>query len=371
MEKESHRHATWLEIFYDLIWIVAIAELSRRASQDPSPSGLLQCAFLFLPIAWGWVGHTVYSTRFDNDDFTHRALTLLQMLAALGMALTIRGALEGLSVGFAVSYLTVRCILLLLYTRAYMRMPLARPMISLYLWGFGAGVAVWAASLFADPPLRFALWGLSLAIDFMAPWIGVRMLNRSPVHSRHLPERFGLFTIILLGENFLMAAHTLEGSAWSALSVVTAAIAFFPVATTWWLYFLYIQEWEGSPSIRGGQPFIYLHFLIWLGMLASIVGIEHLLHDLNHAGPPLVHALLFGGIALWLCATGGVDIVLKGPERHLLWLPFGMAAVALLTGLLTVNSTPIISFGALMLILFLHIAIEERRRHGHAFWRHH
>ncbi|MDB4978499.1 MAG: low temperature requirement protein [Candidatus Peribacteria bacterium] len=362
--EQGTRHATWLELFYDLAFVVALTEISRRATGNLTMMGLFQSVFLFLPVVWAWMGHTFYSTRFDTDDYLHRILTLLQMLFALGLALTVHGALEELSVGFGLSYLSVRLILLALYTRARLRIPEVHGITTLYLSGFTLGVLIWTASFFVSPPLRFALWGISLAADLITPWLGIRLLSQNPVDTRHLPERFGLFTIVLLGEHFLTSTNVLDNIVWSPLDILTAVASFCLVALMWWLYFLYLQEWEGNRCIRGGQPFAYLHLLLWMGMLGNIISVEYLLPRGGDDIPLIVRGMLFGSVALWLFILAALDHTLRDSEKRRAQLSLGVAGLTLLLGFLMVQAPGFACVLSLITILFFHVSAQERWIHG-------
>jgi low temperature requirement protein LtrA len=113
--EEGERRATWLELFYDLGFVVTVSTLASRLSGDYSPVSALQFVGLFVPVWWAWVGHTIYATRFDTDDVTHRVCTFALMLAAAAMAVQIPYALEGGSAGFAAAYVGARLSLLVLY----------------------------------------------------------------------------------------------------------------------------------------------------------------------------------------------------------------------------------------------------------------
>src|SRR3712207_1057464 len=117
-ETSDLRHATWMELFYDLVFVVAVSALDGRLSDDYSPAGILQFVCLFVPVWGAWVGHTIYSARFDTDDLVHRHGTAAMMLAAAAMAVQIPSALEGGSAGFAAAYVCARVVLLLLYARS-------------------------------------------------------------------------------------------------------------------------------------------------------------------------------------------------------------------------------------------------------------
>src|SRR3712207_5915000 len=83
------RHATWMELFFDLVFVVAVAALGSRLSEDYSLTGIFQFGALFVPVWWAWVGHTIYAARFDTDDVVHRLATAAMMLAAAGIAVQI------------------------------------------------------------------------------------------------------------------------------------------------------------------------------------------------------------------------------------------------------------------------------------------
>src|SRR5919197_5618673 len=127
-ELYEERHATWLELFLDLVFVVAIAELGTSFAQHVSARGFLVYLGLFVPIVWAWAGFTFYATRFDTDDLVYRLLTLLGMFAVAGLASTVPDALHGGQIGFALSYACIRIVIVLLYGRAYRAVPAARPL---------------------------------------------------------------------------------------------------------------------------------------------------------------------------------------------------------------------------------------------------
>src|SRR5512140_30194 len=91
--KEQERHATWLELLYDLIFVAAVAQLASLLNADYSLPGATRFAFISIPVWWAWVGHTFYLTRFDTDDLGHRMLTMVQMIAVAALAVNVPEAL--------------------------------------------------------------------------------------------------------------------------------------------------------------------------------------------------------------------------------------------------------------------------------------
>ena len=115
---EAERHATWLELFFDLIFVVAIAQLAHNLNQDISLSGFLGFVVLFVPVWWAWVGATFYANRFDTDDLCHRLLTAIQIVAVAALAVNIHDGLGKTSASFALSYASVRAVLVVEYLHA-------------------------------------------------------------------------------------------------------------------------------------------------------------------------------------------------------------------------------------------------------------
>lgn len=149
-ENETGRSATWLELFYDLIFVVAIAELGHNLSGHLTLPGFLGFAALFVPVWWCWVGATFYATRFDTDDAGHRLLTLLQMAIISTLAVNVHHALGETSVGFALSYAAARGVLVIQYLIAGYHVPVARELTTWYARGFSISVVFWVVSVFLE-----------------------------------------------------------------------------------------------------------------------------------------------------------------------------------------------------------------------------
>jgi low temperature requirement protein LtrA len=185
-----------MELFYDLVFVVAVAQLGNRLGTDHSFAGVLEFVALFLrgPLRYGRLDPP---PRDRGDDARRRRDGRSDPHSSR------RG-----SAGFAAAYVCASTVLLLLYLSVRFTIPEARSVTGLYLTGIGA--ALWAISILTPPPARFVLWALGPAVDFATPWIGrhTGVLRRFPLDTLHLPERFGLFTIIVLGETLLSSCRT-------------------------------------------------------------------------------------------------------------------------------------------------------------------
>ena len=114
---KKEQHASWLELFYDLVFVVAVAEIGHQLSGDFSLRGIFNFIFLFIPVWYAWMHHTFYADRYFSDNFAHRFLTIVQMLGVAGVAASVHGALGDLSQAFAGSFVLVKFIMLVFYRR--------------------------------------------------------------------------------------------------------------------------------------------------------------------------------------------------------------------------------------------------------------
>ncbi len=277
---QPNRRVTWLELFFDLIFVAAVAQVGRPLAQDYSIAGLARYAFLFLLIWWAWSGHTLYCTRFDQDDLVQRCLVLFQCFIAAVMAANAREALDSrASAGFGAAYGAMRMVLVVQYVRAR-QVGETRTLATRYAAGFGAAAAVWLASAFLDAPARYWVWGLALAIDFATPWLAASHTVRFPPDAAHFPERFGLFTIILLGEFVAAVMRGIESQEyWSFPAAFTAFSGMaFGFVVRWW-YFDVARSAEerhvrGRTQARWFEIWHYAHLPLFLGIAVAAVGFE-------------------------------------------------------------------------------------------------
>jgi len=160
VDAEEERHASWLELFFDLVFVVAIAELSHELVVNHTVSGFATFAVLFVPVFVAWQGFSFYADRFDTDDVFFRVCMLAAMLAVAALAIQIPSVAHGeSSAGFALAYIAIRVLTVVLNLRAYRHVPLARPLIGRYVAAFSFSVGLWTVSLAVPEPWRFLLWG--------------------------------------------------------------------------------------------------------------------------------------------------------------------------------------------------------------------
>jgi low temperature requirement protein LtrA len=275
---------------------------------------------LFVLIWWAWIGAAVFATRFHSHDGWHRALTLLQMFAVAAMAANAGSALDSRdSAGFSAAYAVLRFLLVAQYARAR-QVEAVQRLASLYMTGHGVAALLWLASAFIPAPARFVVWCVALVIDLGTPWFAVKHSVDAPPDATHLPERFGLFTLILLGESVVAVMHGMKGQ--ETWTVPAATAAFLGMATAFVLWWWYFDGVGGAADrhIRSHRDALrfhvwsYAHLPFYVGVAIVFAGIQQIVHD--GAVHPLHHTdgvVLGGGLALAMVAL--LAIGSSGPAR--------------------------------------------------------
>jgi low temperature requirement protein LtrA len=312
----ADRKVTWLELFFDLVFVAAVAQVAEPLREHFTLGELTRFTPLFLLIWWAWTGRAVFSTRFETDDLLQRALTLLEIFAVAVMAANARDSLASRSsAGFAAAYAGVRAVLLVHYWRAA-ALSDARGLSAVYLAGHGTAAALWLLSSVAPLEVRFVLWLVAFVIDLGTPWWTLDRTVHVPPHPSHLPERFGLFTLILLGESVVAVMEGIESQ--EGWSVPAASAAFSGVAALfgiWWCYFDWLKaaaERHVSSRLDAMRLHVwsYAHFPLYLGIVIIGVGIRRVVAHATHEAMPsedmamlAVGVLLLAGAAAVLRST--------------------------------------------------------------------
>ena len=297
---------TWLELFFDLIFVAAVAQVAEPLREHYGLDELTRFTPLFLLIWWAWTGRTMFTTRFDSDDRMQRALTLVEMFAIAVMAANARDSLTSRSsAGFAAAYAGVRLILLVHYLRAS-RVVGARELARSHLIGHGGAAILWLLSALVPVQVRLIVWVSAFTLDLATPWATVHHHVRTPPHPAHLPERFGLFTLILLGESVVAVMKGIESQEYWSVPAASAAIAGLGVMFgVWWWYFDRVgataerRVHTRSDAIRL-QVWSYAHFPLYLAIVIIGVGIQRLVETATHEAIPATDVAMwvFGAILL-------------------------------------------------------------------------
>lgn len=267
MDKHS---VSWLELFYDLIYVVVIAKLAHLVTYGHDghigQTEFVMFIVLFIPVWWAWTGHALYATRFYDDSAIDRALTLGQMFLVTIMSLYITDAFNGEGKIFALTFGSIRGLLVIMYLRVYFSNKDMRPVTSCLASGFSIGAILWLISAFLPPTLMYSFWAVSLLIDFATPLRCRPLLKKVSVHKHHLPERFGLLVIILLGESVVSLTSAINPKEFSFDILVITFLGFISLSAIWWHYFEVLERVVINQKLGAAHLIIYGHLFIFIGL---------------------------------------------------------------------------------------------------------
>ena len=365
---QGERHATWLELFFDLVFVIAVAELAHLLHDDLSPRGLLVYAALFVPVWWQWIDFSYYGDQYDTDDLSYRLALLAAMLGVVILALTIPEVPHGGSTAFAAAYVALRVLIIALYLRARRHVPEARELAGRYAASFSIALLVWLVSFLVPEPGRFLLWGVALLIEIGNGSVTYATIRSVPAQVSHMDERFGLFVIIVLGEAVLAVATGIDGTDWETAAVVTGLAGFVAAAAMWWLYFGRADPAVITRALRGGRGALlrsfaygYSHLFVFAGITAAGVGIEAAIEEAGHGGLTAGAVVAIGGgTAAFLAGLTILQWAGPGslPGRFVVGRLLGAGAILLV---LAVGFGPAASVVALAAILVGLAAVETAR----------
>ena len=337
--------------------VVAIAQLAHLFAHHPDWHGALVAGGLFFAVFLAWQGFSFYADRFDTDDLPFRVATFAQMLALLALAMQLRDVAEGHHTGFAIAFAILRGILVALYGRAYRHAPSARPLIRRYGSAYAVSVALWLGSALVPAPWWAVLWAVALLLDLSMPPLNTRLHRSIPVDPAHVPERFGLFTIIVLGELVVTVAIGSAEAAWSAAAVMVAGAGFAVAACVWWLYFERLTGQELRPAATPIVTFAYAHLPLLAALMYVAGGLSVLVRPEDESAARAGAWALCGGVAVFLCALNAAHAQLGArPERQAVWARW-FAAVTVLA-LPLVARTPLVVTAATLTVLVVLVAYE-------------
>ncbi|WP_026607874.1 low temperature requirement protein A [Methylocapsa acidiphila] len=332
-----------IELFFDLVFVFAVTQLSHALLKDPSVLGAIRVLLLFLAVWWVWVFTCWVTNWLDPERGPVRLLLLAMMLAGLIMSTSIPEAFEAKGLPFAFAYVLMQVgrSVFVIWALGDASPTNTRNFQRIASWLGFAGL-FWIAGAFSEGAHRLELWTIGLALEYVSPSLGfyVPGLGRSTardwdIEGGHLAERCSLFIIIALGESLLVTGAAFAEIAWSLPSVCAFVVAFVGSVAAWWIYFDTGAE-TGHDAIAGAPDpgrlgrlvYTYIHLLIVAGIIVSAVGDELILaHPQGAAGTEAL-AILLGAPALYLIGNIFFKWAVRGrpPLSHLA----GVSALGLL-----------------------------------------
>ncbi|UQU67910.1 low temperature requirement protein A [Couchioplanes caeruleus] len=360
LNQDTNRSATRLELFFDLAFVLFVARCADVLAADPTWHGAGLFAAVLAAGFWAWATTTLYANRFDTDDAVFRVLTLIAMAGVVAMAAAVDKVGSSTAAWFALGYVVIRLVLIAGYLRAWRHVPDARPTARLYLLGHAAGATVWLVSLAVPAPGRYWLWAVGVLVDLVGPTGAARLKEAVPLHLEHLPERFALFVILVLGESVAATVTGLHDGGWEPRVDLAASLAFVIAAALWWVYFdlsggaakRRLIEEGGDNTRQGVHDFyVYEHLPLAVALAATAVGLEHaVLHGADEHLSTGTRWILGLGTAGYLFSVALLQAGMSRQVRGALLWPGAGVPLTLLVVALDLPSVPTLALLAALMV---------------------
>ncbi len=308
-DPHDERTVSFLELFYDLVYVVLVAQLAHALTAHLDLKHIGQFVFLFAIVWWSWLNGSWYHEFHGNNDIRTRIFTFLQMFMVAGMAVFAHNALGEGSVQFAFFFGLYQLILSYLWWRLAAHDPIHHIENRPYVIAFTISTFLFFASILVPIPLRFYLWVLAVMISLLQPLIFAllqpKLSRPGPLERLHFSpafiERFGLFNILVLAEIIVgvvtgLAEHHHLTMSVFAVGGLGLSIAFI----MWWLYFDFISHRKPLGTQVAGSSWLYMHLFVSMSIVATGAAVRNVV---EHTGEPLeavVRWALVGAIAVYL-----------------------------------------------------------------------
>lgn len=340
---------TPLELFFDLVFVFALTQVTTLLADDLTWLGLLRGCAVLAVVWWAWGGYAwLTSTISIDDDVASRLVLLVSMAAMLVVGLATPAAFGEYALLFGVAYFIVRLLHVLLYAVTTRSDPEVFGAVGRLAPGLLAGATlILVAGFVPAGPVRGVLWALAILIDFGAPlFAGTQGWK---VDAGHFAERHGLIIIIALGESLIALGLSAAGEELTGGVIAAATLGVVVIAAMWWLYFDIVAVFaerrlaslSGQEQARMARDsYTYLHLPMVIGIVLVALGLKKTLLDIGSPLTIIVSVSLFGGLALYLLAhiafrlrnTGTLNVQrLVAAVVLLLLIPAGVSLPALLS----------------------------------------
>lgn len=315
-EFEQHRAVSWLELFFDLVFVVVIARLAHHLAGHLDVEGVVTFAVQFLAVFWVWNAFTYYTERFESDGLENRLFAFLAIVPVAGLAVFGEEGLGATYVGFALAYLLARAVNQIGWARAGVHVPVFRPVAARFLAGYAVVTAVILASFAATGTARVVLFTLAVVLDIATPYFTIAQQSGLPqLSTSKFPERFGLLTIIVLGESMvgvIVGLSELEDrGVLDGLGIVAGVLGLAVGFSLWWIYFDFVARRPPKPVFVTALLWVYLHLAALTAITATGVGVSVAVADTatgSLADPS--RYLLVGSVVLGLVGVAALQTTL-------------------------------------------------------------
>jgi len=368
---QPHRAASTLELFFDLVFVVAVsiasAQLHHALSHGDFVHGITSYAMVFFALWWAWMNFTWFATSFDTDDWLYRVTTIVQMGGVLVFAAGIPAAFEhGDFTVVVLGYIVMRVAMIAQWLRASRSAGQLRSAARRYALGIAAVQVLWVVFLLIPSgPAQLIAFVVFALIEVSVP-VFAEHRTQTPWHPHHITERYGLFTLIVLGESLLASANAIIDASHElesfvpliSISVLTLAVT----ASLWWIYF-WPPHHRAITTFARSLRYGYTHYVVFAAAAAFSAGIEVELDVLtgeSHLSNAVASYTVTIPIAIFLLGIWWVAIRENADRVVNTAIPTG-AVVVLLDPILPIPvAITALVLVAIVVVLVLHPPIDKR-----------
>jgi len=329
---------TFVELFFDLVFVFCVTQVVGLLHGHVDPRSVGSALLVFWLVWWAWTQFTWALNAANTDHARVQVVTLLATAVAFFLAVGIPGALGDGAVWFAVPYVLVRVVGLLLYYWVAWGDPAQRRAVRVFGLLSLTGLAAVVAGAVMGGRLLFYCWGLAIALDLVAAGVGGQLEGWN-LHSDHFVERHGLIVIIALGEALIVAAAGAARAPRTPAAVATAVAAVMVTCGLWWTYFRQARAtFEHALAAHRGNArscmardvFSVMHFPMLCGVIGVAAATEEALAHPDRMLAVSVRVALGAGATLFVCGTAAA--LWRAGGRPLAWrfllMPAAAVAVA-------------------------------------------
>ena len=360
----KQRKVSWLELFFDLVFVVIIARIAHNFLSDISWSGFGTFIFMFLSVWWMWSSVSYFTERFASTEQVQRIYVFLMMIPVVGMTIFTHHGFGENYPGFAIFYLISRVIFFGMILYATLKIKEYKA-VGIGFMGFTSlAIALIIGSLFVGEDIRLYLWGAAILMEVLGPMFTLNQQVKLPsnVKSSAVDERYGLLTIIVVGEVIASNANTLADSHHITSQIlINGLLALWIGFSIWWMYFDSVSKRELPDKPEDGLKmagWVYAHIFLNIAIIASAVGIAAVV--LGHAHSP-EKILLSASLGFVMILVSLIEMTLNEEESHsqntsapvFIKILFGVVAISVPFAFQDISAT------ILMLVLSVVILLRQ------------
>lgn len=370
----KERKISWLELFYDLVYVIVISRVTHTLAGHPDWNGLVEYFYFFIMIYWGWLNGSLYHDLHASPGIRTRFMTLWQMMSVAALAVALSSPADTLVFRTTITLIVLQAFIIYLWWSVGIYDKHHRKLNVPYTICYVAALLSIITTLFIDPPFQQIFFWVTLFFNYLPPFVEAPLLRRENDDfslSTSMMERMGLLTIIVFGEAILGVIGGISGMvSMNSMIWICFALGVLIVFSLWWIFFALVADRESKSGYLRGQIMLMI-FIPTLGSLgmtgASFPG---LIHGMMSTGEDhlFIERVLFGfGVAIFLWSITAISGFLKYPVEYAsakkLLQPLLIAAggfILLLTWLMQFVEL-IWYLGSIFLILFSIIFVVTRK----------